>query len=1074
MELALRDADDVVRLGGRGRVVARVTWFVVAAIMLALLIASIPQYILSVGLVTEQEQAAGALLGPTSLYSPSPGFEFWVDVFYNLFSFAASVLCLILAAVIFRIKSDERMAFVVSLTLLLFGVVMTGPAEMLVGQRLDRAAIVLFGQMLLWTFLLFLLYIFPDGRFVPHWTRWLAILLIPWALALGFSQPFSLNSATILPFMLLYTVPSLSAPLAQIYRYRRVSNPVQRQQTKWVILGFSAWIVAGSAVTAAMIFLGKQLLSGPNPTATFWSELFVFLGRLVWPLSLLFVPVSLTIAILRYRLFQIDLILNRALVYGALTVFIIVSYVLTVGGFGAIFQTNGTLAPFLLTTVIVALFVRPLYAWLQRSANRLLFSPMRETQQRETGSSSTENTFEQRCGRWLFLAHLAWFIALALAVIVLLVALPAYAHLFAPSQIPPPDAPPLFGTAMQPLIALTSIGTVLLCFALAVLLFWRKPNDRMALLTSFFLLAYGIAWGGALELAIGAGESEARRILASTVGSTLTLTLTTLLLFLFPNGQFVPRWTRWVALATVPVLPLFFLIPYISPNSSSSLVLAIELVPLGVVLLGAAAQIYRYRRVSGSSERQQTKWFLYGLFLAIGLAVLASLAYPTLLSMPPGAPPVWWVTLAQLGWIVAIAIVPLSLTIAVMRYRLWDIDVILNRTLVYGSLTAVVVGIFILIVALLGALFQAAQGGQNLLISLLATAVIAVLFQPLRERLQRAVNHLTYGERDDPYAVIARLGQRLEATLEPTNLLPTIVETIATTLKLPYAAISLKEESAEMPVVASYGQPANTLEQFPLVYQHELIGQLAVARRTGEDRLATADRNLLETIADQTAIAAHAVRLTNALQRSRERLVTAREEERRRIRRDLHDGLGPVLASITLKLDAARNLLPPNAESSAQLLKELKSQTQSAIADIRHLVYELRPPALDELGLVAALQEYAARSRSDSLDVSIDVTTPLPPLSAAVEVAVYRIATEAVTNVQRHAEARHCHVKLAVNGYLQLEIQDDGTGLPQDYHAGVGLTSMRERAAELGGSCIIENGPDGGTRVQARLPIAIF
>lgn len=1063
------DADDVARLSGQARQLARITWSVVAALALALLLASIPQYIGLVGVVTEQERSVGVLLGSPLLFSPSPKFEFWTDVAYNLLSFFASLLCLALAALIFHRKSDERMAFLVSLTLLIFGVVMTGPSEMLVGQRIAGESIALFGQMLLWAFVLFLFYIFPDGRFVPPWTRWLSILLIPWALALALYQPYSLNSTNFIGFMLLYTLPSLTAPLAQIYRYWRVSNLVRRQQTKWVVLGFSAWIFAGTALTTVLVSLAAQFVSGSDATVTAWSSLLVFAGRLVWPLSLSFLPLSLTIAILRYRLFEIDVILNRALVYGSLTAFVIAAYVLTVGAFGAIFQSHATLAPLLVATVMVALLVSPLHARLQRSADRWIHSPTRDGEKRENARPPVDDMPKVDHARWLRFAQGAWFIAFAFALLVLGVALPRYIRLFASSEIQPVAAPPIFVVFTHAVLALASIGTVVLCIVLAALLFGRKRDETMALLTSFFLLAYGIAWGGALELALGATESPERRILSSTLGSTLTLTLTLLLLFLFPNGHFVPRWTRWVVLATVPLLPVIFILPYISQISDSSLTLAIEMIPLVSVVLGLAAQVHRYRRVSSSAERQQTKWFLFGLFLAVGLAVLASLAYPIILDTPLNVPLPWWAPLAQLSWILAIAIAPLSLTMAVMRYRLWDIDVILNRTLVYVSLTAAVIGIFILIAALLGALFQTSG---NLVISLLATAAIAILFQPLRERLQRAVNHLTYGERDDPYAVIARLGQRLETTLAPDAVLPTIVETIAATLKLPYAAISLRDDSNTASIVAAYGQATTALERFPLVYQHESIGELIAARRVGDGALSPADRNLLETLANQSAVAAHAVRLTSALQHSRERLVTAREEERRRIRRDLHDGLGPALASITLKLDATRNLLPPNAEPSAQLLKELKTQTQNAIADIRRLVYDLRPPALDELGLVGALREYASRSRSDELDIALAVPALLPPLSAAAEVAAYRIITEAITNAQRHAHARHCHVSLVVNGDLQLEIQDDGAGLPETFHAGVGLSSMRERAAELGGTYVIENASGGGTRVAARLPIA--
>jgi signal transduction histidine kinase len=245
-------------------------------------------------------------------------------------------------------------------------------------------------------------------------------------------------------------------------------------------------------------------------------------------------------------------------------------------------------------------------------------------------------------------------------------------------------------------------------------------------------------------------------------------------------------------------------------------------------------------------------------------------------------------------------------------------------------------------------------------------------------------------------------------------------------------------------------------------------------RARGED-FSPADRRLLDHIAREAGVAAHAVRLTADLQHSRERLVTAREEERRRIRRDLHDGLGPALASLTLKADAARNLLSNDPAAAGALLSDLKTQTQFAIADIRRLVYELRPPALDELGLVAAIHAQAAQydGHGDGLAISVVTTPPdLPPLPAAVEVAAYRIVSESLTNVVRHAHARHCQVRITCDGGLRLEIADDGVGLGATSHSGVGLQSMRERAAELGGVCLVEPAADhGGTRVLARLPL---
>jgi signal transduction histidine kinase len=230
---------------------------------------------------------------------------------------------------------------------------------------------------------------------------------------------------------------------------------------------------------------------------------------------------------------------------------------------------------------------------------------------------------------------------------------------------------------------------------------------------------------------------------------------------------------------------------------------------------------------------------------------------------------------------------------------------------------------------------------------------------------------------------------------------------------------------------------------------------------------------LINIIAQQAGVAAYTVRLNNDLQKSRERLVTAQEEERRRLRRDLHDGVGPTLASLSQRLDTAADLVESNPEKSVQLLKELKGQVKGTLAEIRRLVYALRPPVLDEFGLVSAIREHVAQySGPGGLTVTFDVTEPMPPLPAAVEVAAYRIALESFTNIINHAEATACHIKVRTeDNYLVLEVVDDGTGIPDNRRVGVGLTSMRERATELGGEYFVENIPSGGTRVGARLPL---
>jgi signal transduction histidine kinase len=267
--------------------------------------------------------------------------------------------------------------------------------------------------------------------------------------------------------------------------------------------------------------------------------------------------------------------------------------------------------------------------------------------------------------------------------------------------------------------------------------------------------------------------------------------------------------------------------------------------------------------------------------------------------------------------------------------------------------------------------------------------------------------------------------------------------------------------------------PAADPLRLPLVYQQETVGELLLAPRSPGEAFAAADRRLLDDLARHAGVAVHAVRLTTDLRRSRERLVTAREEERRRLRRDLHDGLGPMLGSLTLKLDVAGDLLEQDPASARALLLGLKAQAQGAIGDIRRLVYALRPPALDDLGLAAALREEAVRYDHHGLRVAVVAPERLPPLPAAVEVAAFRIAQEALTNVARHAGARTASVRLWLDeaaGEMRLEISDDGRGLAPTRGHGVGLASMRERAEELGGTCVVEPLPAGGTRVRASLP----
>jgi signal transduction histidine kinase len=263
-----------------------------------------------------------------------------------------------------------------------------------------------------------------------------------------------------------------------------------------------------------------------------------------------------------------------------------------------------------------------------------------------------------------------------------------------------------------------------------------------------------------------------------------------------------------------------------------------------------------------------------------------------------------------------------------------------------------------------------------------------------------------------------------------------------------------------------------------------VIGALRVSHRARGEEFSAADRRLLENIALQAGAVAQSLRLNAELVRSRAEIVIAREEERRRLRRDLHDGLGPILASQTLKMAAVRQLVRQNLEQAEVMVDDIIQQNENTVSEVRRLVYGLRPPALDELGLVEAVRDLIRRSEPGGQ--SITVVGPeevLPKLPAAVEANAYRIALEGLTNAARHAQAQHCTIRFACeeqqhNGVarpaLVVQISDDGVGMPAQYRAGVGMRSMRERAEELGGHLTIASTDPHGTQVTAWLPLVEY
>jgi signal transduction histidine kinase len=302
------------------------------------------------------------------------------------------------------------------------------------------------------------------------------------------------------------------------------------------------------------------------------------------------------------------------------------------------------------------------------------------------------------------------------------------------------------------------------------------------------------------------------------------------------------------------------------------------------------------------------------------------------------------------------------------------------------------------------------------------------------------------------------------------GLAATLAATIAATLKLPYVALETRRDGQAVTVEYGDKPPRASLLAIPLAYNDTGLGVLHVAPRQPHEPLSSSDQQLLRDLARQVGITLYAAQLTADAQAARERIVRVREEERRRIRRDLHDGLAPTLSALRLQLGALRGQIRQRPAEAEALVEELRMDLRVATEEIRRLVYELRPPLLDDLGLLGALGHLGATL--PEVTFTLDAPAILPPLAAATEVAVYRIAAEAVHNVAKHAQARHCAIHLVLdNRDLTLTISDDGVGMPADRIAGIGLVSMRERAAELGGHVRITARPGGGTDVSAQIPL---
>ena len=664
----------------------------------------------------------------------------------------------------------------------------------------------------------------------------------------------------------------------------------------------------------------------------------------------------------------------------------------------------------------------------------------------------------------------------------------------------------------------------------------RRPGNPIG----WLFITVGLVFGAQLlfgeyavaTLAVGSEHLPYGNAVAwfSYVLQSIGVSLLFFVLMLFPTGRWLSLRWRIVAWAGICVLSLLIVSNALKPGpleqSSpfdnpfgvdtaifSQILARADWLFLATVLGALLCLIMRLHR-SCEEERQQIKWFV--AVAVFGISSLVSVSIASSLLPEGNSIGVFTNFLGNLLWVIVPASLPIAVGLAVLRYRLYDIDIIINRTLVYGTLTVCIVGIYVLIVGYLGTVLQA-RG--NLAVSIFGAGLVAILFQPLRERLQRIANRLTYGERDDPYRVLSRLGRRLEATISPEAVLPAIVEDIARALRLPQveiwladgdtlrlgaahgsapASLSVRDASAvealrhatdalhpedldssgEYGVVIAGGGVGLIL---PLTHQGEIVGALCLAPRSPGEGFSQADRRLLGDLAIQSGAAAHEVQLTVALhssledlRRSRELLVETQEEERRRIQRDLHDGLGPVLASMRLRLEACLDLAERTAAPLSGDLERLYELVGEATGNVRRLVYDLRPPVLDQLGLVPAVRQHCERfERESGIETELATATMLS-VPAAAEVTVFRVVQEALVNVQKHAQASHAMVRLERQGeWLLVRVADDGKGPSANGGtvAGTGLVSMRERAELLGGTLNLNCQPEGGTDLLARIPV---
>lgn len=621
--------------------------------------------------------------------------------------------------------------------------------------------------------------------------------------------------------------------------------------------------------------------------------------------------------------------------------------------------------------------------------------------------------------------------------------------------------------SQQPDAALVSFGML----GLGIWLVRRRREDRSA---HAFLL-YGAAW--ASSAVVGWGMPEPLDLAARPWVVTWTdldlagYLVSGLALLLF--ALTFPRPVRWAAtrsLTWLAALPVALCVGIAAAASAGALGVRgyadlnqlAEVLWQGCTLASLATIGWRWSRMRRDAEARRRFQLVFLGFVTTFVLILVG----KWVAVPAGAP----------GFGLILLVFPAALAVAISRRDLYELDAALNRALVALGTGALLLAVYLVSAAGTAAL----TGADGALVALPAAGLVAVTLAPLRARVQRVVDARLFGTAGDTQLVLHRLGLRLEASADPEQLLAAVVDTAAEGLRLPYVALELGAGPAPL-VVQERGMRPAAVELFPISVGDQVVGRLAVAPRKDARSLSPLDRQLLSDLARHSGVAARVVGLLTDLRTAQQRLLVAREEERHRIHRDLHDGLGPSLVGLTLQLEVAGELADAEAAADggalAPLLHRLHAEAARATEDVRRLVRDLRPAELDELGLPAAVAAAAARLRGPHAPAfALETPASLPQLDVAVEDAAYKICLEAMTNVLRHSGARHCRVRLAASGdRLELEVADDGQGRADDGVApggsGTGLASMHERAAAVGGEVRLEDVAGGGTRVLAQLPL---